>query len=313
MPQKKQPDIICRWKDNPIITISDLPFPASDICNAGAVKFNDIYLLLVTIENLSGQKSLYIAKSKDGLCFNVDKEPFMEPSEDEPYNKYEKISVMEARITPFEDTYFVTYVAESSYGYRIGLARTDDFKTITRIGLISSVDTKGGTLFSEKINGRYARLERPWSGGRIWISYSDDLVCWGGSKVLISPRPGYWDSNRVGDAVPPVRLKDGRWLVIYHGIKDTCSGPLFRIGALILDPDDPAKVIARTNVPVLSPREDYERIGNIPNLIFSCGALVEQDRFLLYYGAAKSCICLGTTTIDKIEKECAGSKGGSDG
>jgi len=293
MPQKKQPDIICRWKDNPIITISDLPFPALDICNAGAVKFNDIYLLLVTIENLSGQKSLYIAKSKDGLCFNVDKEPFMEPSEDEPYNKYEKISVMEARITPFEDTYFVMYVAESSYGYRIGLARTDDFKTITRIGLISSVDTKGGTLFSEKINGRYARLERPWSGGRIWISYSDDLVYWGGSKVLISPRPGYWDSNRVGDAVPPVRLKDGRWL--------------------ILDPDDPAKVIARTNVPILSPREDYERIGNIPNLIFSCGALVEQDRFLLYYGAAKSCICLGTTTIDKIEKECAGSKGGSDG
>lgn len=81
MPQKKQPDIIHRWKDNPIITISDLPFPAADICNAGAVKFRGRYLLLVTIEKLSGQKSLYIAKSKNGLCFEVDKKPFMEPSE----------------------------------------------------------------------------------------------------------------------------------------------------------------------------------------------------------------------------------------
>ncbi|MBW2664493.1 MAG: glycosidase [Deltaproteobacteria bacterium] len=293
MPQKNQPDIIRRWKDNPIITLSDLPFPASDICNAGAVKFRGMYFLLITIENLSGQKSLYIAKSKDGLCFEVDEKPFMEPSEDEPYKKYEKISVMNARITPFEGAYFVTYIA----------ARTDDFKSIARIGMISSVDTKGGTLFSEKINGRYARLERPWSGGRIWIY-------WGGSKVLISPRPGYWDASRVGDAAPPIRLKDGRWLLIYYGIKDTCSGPLFRIGALILDPDDPAKVIARTNIPILSPRKDYERIGDIPNLIFSCGALLEQDRFLLYYGAAKSCICLGTTSIDKIEKECAESKGG---
>ncbi len=82
---------------------------------------------------------------------------------------------------------------------------------------------------------------------------------------------------------------------------------------MFLDPGDPAKVIGRTDVPILSPRKDYERIGNIPNLIFSCGALLEQDKFLLYYGAAKSCICLGITTIDEIEKDCAGGKGVSDG
>jgi predicted GH43/DUF377 family glycosyl hydrolase len=309
MPRKKQHDIIHRWEGNPIITIEDLSFRASDIWNAGAVKIGDTYLLLITIESLSGHKSLYLARSKDGLYFEVDGEPFMKGAEDEESKKYEEIGVMDARITLFEDTYYVTYIAESRYGYRIGMARTDDFKSGTRLGLISEVDTKGGTLFPEKINGRYARLERPWDGGRIWISYSDDLVYWGSSEVVLSPRPGYWDNSRVGDAVPPIRLKDDRWLLLYYGIKDTSAGPLLRIGAAFLDPHNPALVVARTNIPILSPREYYERIGDIANLIFSCGAVLEGEKLMLYYGASDSCICLGSTTIDKIDQECVKSKG----
>jgi predicted GH43/DUF377 family glycosyl hydrolase len=113
----------------------------------------------------------------------------------------------------------------------------------------------------------------------------------------------------VGDAVPPIRLKDGRWMLIYYGIKDTSAGPLFRIGAAFLDPDNPAKILARTNVPLLSPRKRYERIGDVSNLVFSCGAILEGEKLLLYYGASDSCICLGSTTIDKIEQECVKSKG----
>jgi len=305
MPRKKQHDIIHRWEGNPAITMEDLPFKASDICNAGAVKIDNIYLLLVTIETLRGRKKMHIARSEDGRYFDVDAKPFIERID----KQYEDISVMDSRITPFEDTYFISYVADSHYGYRLGLARTDDFKTVTRLGFVSEVDTKGGALFPEKINGRFARLERPRTSGRIWVSYSDDLVYWGSSEVVLSPRAGYWDTSRVGTAAPPFKVKDGRWLMLYYGIKDTSAGPLFRIGAAFLDPDNPAKALSRTNIPILSPREQYERVGDIPNLVFSCGAILEDEKLLLYYGASDSCICLGSTTIDEIDQECLKSKG----
>ena len=147
MPRKKQHDIIHRWEGNPAITMEDLPFKASDICNAGAVKIDNIYLLLVTIETLRGHKEMHIARSEDGRYFDVDAKPFIEQVD----KQYEDISVMDGRITPFEDTYFISYVADSHYGYRLGLARTDDFKTVTRLGFVSEVDTKGGALFPEKI------------------------------------------------------------------------------------------------------------------------------------------------------------------
>lgn len=309
MPRKKQEDIIHRWEGNPVVTMEDLSFRASDICNAGAVKVGDTYLLLITIESLRGHKNLYLARSTDSHYFEVDDEPFIKPSTDKAFIKHEEIGIADGRITPFEDHYYIIYTAESRHGFRLGLARTDDFENVTRLGLISEVDTKGGTLFPEKINGRYARFERPWSGSRIWISYSDDLIYWGGYEALLSPRPGYWDAGRVGDAVPPIRLKDGRWLLIYYGIKDTSSGPLFKIGAVFLDPDNPARVLARTNIPILSPRKRYERVGDIPNIVFSCGGILEGEKLLLYYGASDSCICLGSTTIHEIEQECVKSKG----
>ncbi len=306
---KKSLDIIHRFKGNPVITMDDLMFSASDICNAGAVKIDGSYLLLVTIESLRGHRSLYLARSSNGYDFEVDNEPFIKRTVDEEFRKYEEISITDGRITPFEDFYFITYTAESRHGYRIGLIKTKDFKSFDRLGYISTVDTKGGTLFPEKINNRYVKFERPWSGGRIWISSSDDLVYWGNYKAVLSPRPGYWDSNRVGDAVPPIRVKDGNWLLIYYGIKKTSAGPLFRIGAVFLDAENPSKVVARTNIPILCPRKSYERIGDVTNLVFSCGAVLDEENFYLYYGASDSGICLGTTTIDEIYQECMKSKG----
>lgn len=309
MAQKKQRDIIHRWEGNPIIAIEDLPFKSSDIWSAGAVKIDNTYILIVTIESLSGHKDLYIARGTDGFHFEIDETTFMLRSENETYGKYEEIGIMDARIIRLEGTYYISYIAESRHGFRIGLAKTDDFNSVERLGFVSEVDTKGGTLFPEKINNRYVRLERPKAGGRIWISYSDDLVYWGGSEVLISPRPGYWDSNRIGNAVPPMRVADGRWLMIYYGVRETSSGPLFRLGASFLSPNDPSKVIARTNIPILSPRENYERIGDINNLIFSCGAILEDSKLILYYGASRSCICIGTSTIEEIDRECFESEG----
>ena len=147
-------------------------------------------------------------------------------------------------------------------------------------------------------------LERPSAGDSIWISYSDDLIHWGSSKVVITPRGGYWESNRVGAAVPPIEIEQG-WLLIYYGEKDTSAGPLLRLGAAILDGGDPSCVLGRSNIPILAPRERYERIGDVGNIVFSCGALLEEaGQLKVYYGASDSCICLGIATVDEVVQIC---------
>ncbi|UCD37411.1 MAG: glycoside hydrolase family 130 protein [Fidelibacterota bacterium] len=304
MPKKRSRDLIHRWEGNPVITIDDLSFPCADISTAGAVKVKDEYILLLTIQSLEGFYSIYPARSEDGFHFEVGKKPVLRPSSKGPSHKYDHLGVLDARITRLGNRYYVSYDAFGSHGYRLALARTDDFLAFERLGFISEPDIKGGVLFPRKFKGRYARLERPWEGGNIWLSYSDDLKYWGWSEVVLTSRGGYWDCDRVGVATPPLIIEAG-WLIVYYGVKHTSAGPLFRLGAAILDRNNPVNVLARTDEPILSPREYYERIGDLPNLVFSCGAIVEpEEEIKLYYGASNSCIAVGTTTIDEIVKAC---------
>ena len=151
-------------------------------------------------------------------------------------------------------------------------------------------------------------MERPASGNSIWLSYSDDLVFWGSSEVVLSPRSGFWDSARVGTGTPPIKLSDS-WLIIYYGVKKTSAGPLFRLGAALLDLDNPTKLIGRANIPVLAPREDYERIGDQGNIVFCTGAFIQQkNKLQIVYCGADSCICIGSTSIDEIIDSCMSSK-----
>jgi predicted GH43/DUF377 family glycosyl hydrolase len=179
------------------------------------------------------------------------------------------------------------------------------------MALISEPDTKNGVLFPRKIEGRYVRLERPRAGGNIWISYSEDLIHWGQWKVVMTPRHGYWDYDRIGASAPPIETDCG-WLVVYYGVRELPGGPLFRLGIAFLDIDDPARVVGRSNVPILAPRERYERIGDVGNLVFCCGALLAEDRseLLVYYGAADSCICLASLPREEIELVCRPAKSG---
>jgi len=304
MPKKRGRDLIHRWEDNPIITIEDLAFPCTDISTAGAIKVGGEYILLLTIQSLEGFYSIYPARSVDGYRFKVGKRPVLAPSRKKPTAIYDRMGVLDARITRMGNDYYVLYDALGPYGYRLALARTRDFKTFERLGFMSEPDMKGGALFPRKVKGKYARLERPWEGGSIWISYSDDLQYWGWSEVVMTPRGGYWDCDRVGVATPPMKIEQG-WLLIYYGVKHTSAGPLFRLGSAILNVRNPAKVIGRTGEPILSPRESYERIGDLPNLVFSCGAIIEPDEEVkLYYGASNSCIAVGTTTVRKMVAAC---------
>lgn len=297
-------DVIHRASANPLVTLNNLSFSASDIYDAGVVSRNGEILLLITVETLIGKCVIYLGRSHDGLQFEVEPFPFMVPQQSGPFAEGEEWGIRDARITELEGTYYITYLAEGDLGLRVGLAQTDNFRQVKRICFVGEPDTKGGALFPEKIGGRYAILTRPQVGSNIWISYSDDLLYWGDMKVVMTPRTGYWDAHRVGVGAPPILTEHG-WILIYYGAKTTSGGPLYRLGAVLLDLEDPSRVIARSNIPILAPREPFERIGDIGNLVFTCGAVLRNggDVFL-YYGAADSCICLGTTTVSEIIDTC---------
>jgi predicted GH43/DUF377 family glycosyl hydrolase len=287
-----------------LISVQDLPVRSDDIWNAGVVRFDGQYVLLITVEGLEGQHSIFQARSTDGEHFTIDAKPFMMPIEDGPDRIYESIGIRDPRITPVDGAYYIVYVADGDHGLRLGVARTTEFRTVERISYVSQVDVKSGALFPKKINGRYVLLKRPDAGSSIWLSTSEDLVYWGSSTVVMTPRGGYWDATRIGAAAPPIEIDEG-WLLIYYGEKDTSAGPLVRLGAAVLDRDDPARVVSRSNIPILSPRDRYERIGDVPNVVFSCGAILEADGTVkVYYGASEGCICLGTAGLDDILRIC---------
>lgn len=295
-------DAFHRWEGNPILSLEDMPFRCNTVFNGTPVKLGDEYLLLLRIEGQQGYSFFALARSPDGLHFKVVDEPVLLPAREGIFGVYEARGIEDPRATFIEGTYYIMYTACSHYGFRIALARTDDFRQFERIALVSEPGNKDGVLFPEKINNQYVRLDRPigLGVGSIWISYSNDLHSWGHSKLLISPRKGYWDSYRVGASVPPIRTEQG-WLEIYHGVKMTSAGPVYRVGTVLLDLDDPSLVISRCNIPLLSPREDYERIGDVGNVVFACGALVEPGgEVKLYYGAADTYLCVATARLQDI-------------
>jgi len=300
-------DVVRRCVSNPLIALADLPFQCSDIRNAGVAHFRNEFLLLVTVESLQGRCRLYLARSRDGERFSIEDKPFM-TGDTGPLAQYENMGIRDPRTTFLDDTYYIVYVAEGHAGLRVALARTDDFVTVERMGMLTQPDTKNGVLFPTKFDGRYALLDRPNPGNSIWLTFSADLAFWGDPKVVMTPRGGYWDADRIGAAGVPIEIDRG-WLLIYYGEKITSTGPLVRLGAAVLDRNEPWKVLARSNIPILSPRERYERIGDVGNVVFSCGTHVSGGDLRVYYGASDSCICLGTARIDDIVGVCYDTSG----
>ncbi len=299
--------LVKRYENNPIITPQDIPFPCNTVFNAAATKFNGEYILMLRVEDLQGRSVFALARSSNGYDFKVQDEPVMTPARNGEFEIYERKGIEDPRITLLEGTYYIVYTAASEYGPRLALARTADFENFERVALISEPDNKDGALFPCRICDKYARLDRPMVGGNgnIWISYSDDLIHWGGSSVVMSVRPDCWDSWRVGASAPPIKTEYG-WLEIYHGVKGTSHGPIYRLGAAMLELNDRSKVLCRSSIPILAPREYYERIGDIPNVVFSSGAIMEDDgEIKIYYGAADTCICVGTAKLEDLMQFCA--------
>ncbi|MHC4562595.1 MAG: glycoside hydrolase family 130 protein [Planctomycetota bacterium] len=299
-------DLMHRWERNPIITQLDVPYRCNTVFNGTPVKVNGTYYMIVRVEGLDGRSLFALARSGDGLHFEIEREPCMLPAEDGPFKVWEESGIEDPRLTLVEGTFYILYTAIGRYGHVIALAKTDDFHHYERIALVSEPGNKDGVLFPRTINGLYARLDRPIGRGvgSMWLSWSPDLINWGRSEFLVAPRSGYWDSFRIGASAPPIET-DAGWLEIYHGVKMTSAGPIYRIGTIMLDLDDPTKIVGQCVEPSLSPREDYERIGDVGNVVFACGAIVEDDGHVkVYYGAADTSICVATVGMDDLIASC---------
>lgn len=299
--------IIKRYKGNPILTKTDVPYPVATVHNAGAVKFKDEYILLFRSHLLNGRSIIGLARSKDGINFKVNPEPFITPSSEGDFKIYEEYGVEDPRITFLDGEYLITYSAYSRYGVRIGLAKTKDFESVEKIAFITESDYRNVVIFPEKFNGYYVRLDRPHTGiipWSIWVSYSPDLIHWGKSKVLIKPQMYHWDEMKIGPGAPPIKTEKG-WLNIYHGVFPTMDGSIYRLGVALHKLDDPSVVLGVADDWILQPEEIYEQVGYVHNVVFCCGAIPENDGTIkIYWGGADTVLCFGEAKIDDLVNLC---------
>jgi predicted GH43/DUF377 family glycosyl hydrolase len=240
---------------------------------------------------LSSISHLRLARSKDGTHFAVDPRPTLTPA-----NALEGFGIEDARITHIDGTYWINYTAVSPAGIATALASSTDLVHFERHGIIFPPSNRDVAIFPERINGRYVALHRPMPEGigrpAIWLATSSDLLSWGDHRLVAGARPGEWDDLKVGGGAVPFRVRaDGRdaWLCIYHGV--TASPLTYSLGALLLDGDDPSRVLGRSRSPILFPEADYEVRGFFGNVVFTCGVCAEGDRVRIYYGASDGVTC----------------------
>src|SRR4030042_1341830 len=255
----------------------------------------------------TGRSIIGCAESDDGYHFIVRPQPFITPASTGIFAEYEEYGVEDCRICEIDGEYILTYSAYSRHGVRVALARTKDFETLERVALITEADYRNVVLFPKKINGRYVRLDRPhseispWS---IWISYSPDLVHWGDSRLIMKPVPYHWDEMKIGPGAPPIRTDKG-WLNIYHGVFPTMDGHVYRLGVALHKLDDPAEILGVGDRWILQPEDPWEVTGYVHNVVFTCGAVPEDDGTLkLYWGGADTVMCAGTAVIDELIDLC---------
>jgi predicted GH43/DUF377 family glycosyl hydrolase len=258
--------------------------------------FSDPRLIFTPTETyLTSISHLRVARSTDGINFEVEDTPTLAPA-----NEYEVFGIEDPRITLIDGTYYISYVAVCPVGVTTCLASTRDFRSFVRHGLVFCPDNKDAVLLPERIDGKYYALHRPVSTlfrkQEIWIAQSADLMCWGNHRYVMSPRPGCWDEVKIGASAVPFSIDQG-WLEIYHGADQNNR---YCLGAALLDAEQPWKVVARAEKPILEPQMDYEIKGFFGNVVFSCGLLCEDDKLRIYYGVADTAVCYAELPLAEV-------------
>jgi predicted GH43/DUF377 family glycosyl hydrolase len=244
---------------------------------------------------LSTMSHIRLARSKDGIHFKVENKPFLYPVEES-----EKYGCEDARIIFIDGKYYINFTVISEDSWSTTLAVTENFTTVERKGIIFHPENKDVAIFPEKIKGKYIALHRPNNSGfgkaSIWYSESPDLLHWGKHKCIARPRETKWESMKIGGGAPPLKTSEG-WLIIYHGKGDNSLYSLF---CLLLDIDDPFKIIRRAETPLLTPTEPFETEGFFGNVVFSNGIVEKDGQVYIYYGAADESVGLAITDIDRL-------------
>ncbi len=299
-------DIFRRHPDNPIILVEQLPYRANSVFNPGAGRVGDDTLLLLRVEDLRGISHLLAARSRDGVTgWRFDPAPLIKP---EPDTHPEEIwGCEDARLTwlPELDQWAIAYTAFSRRGPLVSLALSRDFTEVRKLGPAMPPEDKDAALFPRRLGGRWAMIHRPSplrGFAHMWISYSPDLHHWGDHELLLEARDGaWWDAGKIGLGPPPLETSDG-WLLCYHGVHMTASGPIYRVGLALLDLDEPRTILRRTDEWVLAPTAPYERSGDVNKVVFPTGWVLDPQtqQLSIYYGAGDSAIALVTADLGEV-------------
>ena len=306
MKQNSGYELFQRHPGNPILSVDDWPYKANSVFNAAAAEVNGKILLLARVEDFRGMSHLTVATSDDGINnWQIQRTPSLKP---EPQKYPEELwGIEDPRITWLEELnkWVICYTAYSKGGPLVSLAMTSDFKSFNRMGPVMPPEDKDAALFPVKFKGLWAMLHRPVPkslllGAHIWISFSPNLKHWGEHQEIIQAREGgWWDANKIGLCAPPMQTEEG-WLILYHGVRTTVSGSIYRLGLALLDLENPAKLIRRTDEWIFGPKAHYEREGDVDDVVFPCGWIKKKDTVFIYYGAADSRICVATADFNEL-------------
>jgi beta-1,4-mannooligosaccharide/beta-1,4-mannosyl-N-acetylglucosamine phosphorylase len=296
-------DILWRYSKNPIIDRYQIP-SSNSIFNSAVVPFEDGFAGVFRCDDKAVRMNIHAGFSKDAIHWDIEHDPIvMQAGNTEMIHSDYKY---DPRVTKIEDTYWVTW-CNGYYGPTIGIAYTKDFKNFHQCENAFLPFNRNGVLFPEKINGKYAMLSRPSDNGHtpfgdIYISYSPDMKYWGEHRVVLQTPPfmeSAWQCTKIGAGPVPIRTEEG-WLMIYHGVINTCNGFRYSMGAALLDLENPSKVLYKSRQYLLGPAVDYEMIGDVPNVVFPCAALHQDNKIAIYYGAADTCVAVAFGYMDEI-------------
>jgi predicted GH43/DUF377 family glycosyl hydrolase len=308
-------ELFHRHPANPVITAEDFPYPINSVFNPGAAQHDGDTVLLCRVEDRRGLSHLTVARSSDGYGdWRIEPKPLIA---DDPTDPTSCWGVEDSRITHVPDLggYAISYTAYGPSGPCVALAVTPDFRSVEHYGVIMPPEDKNASLLPRQLDGMYVLFHRPVSAlshrADVWLSRSSDLRSWTASEPVLQSRSGpWWDAARIGLGPPPIETPHG-WLAIYHGVKQMVATSIYRVGIMLLDLENPASVIRRTPSWVLGPDALYERVGDVPNVVFPTGLVHDEaaDELRLYYGAADSTIAVATASYSEVIEYMLGLPG----
>lgn len=300
----KHHDVLWRYTDNPIVPARAIRASAY-IHNSAVIPFQGAFAGVFRIDNRARRMQLHAGRSKDGLRWQLEEEPIRFECDDPEVGQFKY--GYDPRLVRIEGRIYVIW-CNGYHGPTIGLGYTEDFEKFHQLENALLPFNRNGVLFPRRIQERYVLLSRPSDNGHtpfgeIYLSHSPDLIHWGKHRHVMSPIPDEngWQSTKIGAGPAPIETSEG-WLLIYHGVVTTCNGFVYSAGAALLDLEQPWKVIARSDPYLLTPSTPYESVGNVPNVVFPCGALLDapSGRLALYYGSADSVVSVAFGYVQEI-------------